>query len=156
MTDSENSNNDSADSSDTDPKIIVDGDWKEQVAKEKEALEGGANDETSDDSKSTDESSNDDFVPKQVNFDDEEIPPPPPATFEILISMMFTQAMSMLGHIPDPTGSKIPVNKPYAKHTIDTLEMLGEKTKGNLTDDEANMLGEALHALRMAYVDTKA
>jgi hypothetical protein len=69
--------------------------------------------------------------------------------------MMFTQGMSMLGKIPDPTGEMMSVNKPYAKHTIDTLEMLGEKTAGNLTDDESAMLAEALHALRMAYVNTK-
>ena len=80
---------------------------------------------------------------------------PPPASFEVLISMMFTQAMSMLGHVPDPNTGQATVNKPYAKHSIDTLEMLGEKTKGNLTDDEAKMLSEAMHALRMAFVGAK-
>ena len=81
---------------------------------------------------------------------------PPPASFEVLISMMFTQAMSMLGHVPDPTTGESTVNKPFAKHSIDTLEMLGEKTKGNLTDEETTMLSEAMHALRMAYVGAKA
>ena len=123
------------------PKLVVDDDWKEQVAKEKGAKEQSLK--------------GDDFVAKPQEFEADEIPPPPP-TFEILISMMFTQAMSMLGQIPDPSGERMPVNKPYAKHTIDTLEMLGEKTKGNLTDDESGMLAEALHALRMAYVNTKA
>ena len=127
---------------DAEPKLIVDDDWKEQVAKEK-----GAKDQSL---------KGDDFVAKLQESEADEIPPPPPATFEILISMMFTQAMSMLGQIPDPSGQRMPVNKPYAKHTIDTLEMLGEKTKGNLTDDESGMLAEALHALRMAYVNTKA
>lgn len=129
------------------PDIIVDSDWKAQVEKEKEAASQVSQ---------TSEHADDDFVPKQAEAEIDDIPAPPPATFEILISMMFTQAMSMLGQIPDPSGEKIPVNKPYAKHTIDTLEMLGEKTKGNLSDDEANMLKEALHALRMAYVNTKA
>ena len=150
MTDSKNPEDESPDSESSDsesPEIIVDSDWKEQVAKEKVVADNLAE---------TNDSSDDDFVPKQVEADTEDIPPPPPATFEILISMMFTQAMSMLGQIPDPTGEKMPVNKPYAKHTIDTLEMLGEKTKGNLSDDEANMLSEALHALRMAFVNTKA
>ncbi len=128
------------------PEIIVDSDWKAQVAKEKAAASDLAD---------TSKNSDDDFVPKQVEADTEEIPPPP-ATFEILISMMFTQAMTMLGQIPAPTGEKMPVNKPFAKHSIDTLEMLGEKTEGNLSDDEANMLKEALHALRMAFVNTKA
>ncbi len=148
MTDPEEPKPDNAD-----PKIIVDSDWKAQVAKEKEAAEAKELSGDSDTAAGT--KAGDDFVPKRNDADDQEIPPPPPATFEILISMMFTQAMSMLGHIPDPSGADSPVNKPYAKHTIDTLEMLGEKTKGNLTEEESGMLSEALHALRMAYVNTK-
>jgi hypothetical protein len=150
MTDSEGPKPDNAD-----PKIIVDSDWKEQVAKERETLEAA---EAADDRATAADTAADsnDFVPQESNGDETGFPPPPPATFEILISMMFTQAMSMLGHIPDPAGAEIPVNKPYAKHTIDTLEMLGEKTKGNLTEEESAMLSEALHALRMAYVNTKA
>ena len=70
--------------------------------------------------------------------------------------MLFTQAMAMLGQIPDPAGGESQINKPFAKHTIDTLEMLDDKTTGNLTEDESKMLAEALHALRMAYVNTKA
>ncbi len=64
--------------------------------------------------------------------------------------------MAMLGMIPDPNTGETQVNKPYAKHYIDTLEMLGEKTSGNLSDDETRMLKEAMHALRMAYVNAKA
>lgn len=85
-----------------------------------------------------------------------DFPPPPPASFEVLISMMFTQAMAMLGQVPDPSTGETQVNKVYAKHYIDTLDMIGEKTKGNLTDVEAKMHSEALHALRMAYVSVKA
>jgi hypothetical protein len=147
MTDSEDEKPEDEKPEDKDPKIIVDSDWKEQVAKEKEATQEI---ETTEEAASGDE-----FVPKEGDQDAAGFPPPPPASFEILVSMMFTQAMSMLGHIPDPAGAEIPVNKPYAKHTIDTLEMLGEKTKGNLTDEESAMLSEALHALRMAYVNTK-
>ena len=156
MTDSEDSKTD-----DSEPKIIVDSDWKEQVAKEKEAAEiaseSGADpaDQEIETTSAATVAGENDFVPKETDDDSDAIPPPPPASFEILISMMFTQAMSMLGHIPDPSGAEIPVNKPYAKHTIDTLEMLGEKTQGNLTEEESQMLSEALHALRMAYVNTK-
>ena len=63
---------------------------------------------------------------------------------------------SLLGHIPDPESGKASINKPYAKHYIDTLEMLSEKTKGNLSDDESAMISEALHTLRMAYVNAKS
>ena len=47
------------------------------------------------------------------------------------------------------------VETSVAKHYIDSLEMLGEKTKGNLSDEESKVLSEALHALRMAYVGAK-
>ena len=129
-----------------DPKIVIDTDWKEQVAKEREQT--SKPEETNPD-ENLDERTN------STGPDDQQQPPPPPATFEVLVSMMFTQAMSMLGHIPDPSSGEASVNKPYAKHYIDTLEMLGEKTTGNLTEDESKMVSEALHALRMAYVNAK-
>lgn len=133
------------------PKIVVDTDWKEQVAKEKEAA--AVADEFEDQGAET-------VVSEPVSDDDHavsdgELPPPPPASFEVMISMLFTQAMSFLGQIPDPASGQSKVNKPYAKHYIDTLEMLGEKTEGNLSDDEQKMLSEALHALRMMYVNVK-
>ena len=46
----------------------------------------------------------------------------------MLVSMLFSQAMTMLGQIPDPQSGEVTTNKPFAKYTIDTLEMLGEKT----------------------------
>jgi hypothetical protein len=126
------------------PKIIVDSDWKEQVAREKDQAAQVASGEGEKSEESTSTSS------------EESTPPPPPASFEILVSMLFTQAMSMLGQIPDPDTGQPSVNKPYAKHHIDTLEMLVEKTNGNLTESESSMLSEALHALRMTYVNVKA
>ncbi len=87
---------------------------------------------------------------------DDDALPPPPASFDGLISMLFTQAMAMLGQIPDPSTGKTTINKPYAKHFIDTMEMLGEKTKGNLSKDESKMLSEALHAMRMTYVSVRS
>ena len=83
------------------------------------------------------------------------IPPPPPASFEMLISMLFSQAMTMLGQIPDPQTGESTTNKPFAKYTIDTLEMLSEKTEGNLSEAESTMLSQTLHALRMAYIEVK-
>ena len=127
---------------DEEPKIIVDTDWKEQVAREKEAA-------NEDDVATPVEST----APSPMS--DGEPPEPPPASFEIHISMLFTQAMSMLGLIPDPAGGETKVNKTYAKHYIDTLEMLSEKTAGNLSDDESKMLSQALHELRMAFVNVK-
>ncbi|PHQ33511.1 DUF1844 domain-containing protein [Rhodopirellula bahusiensis] len=131
---------------DESPQIVVDSDWKEQVAKERETLANQPDAELSDDSAS--ESTE---------------PPPesapggglPPASFEVLVSMLFTQGMSSLGQIPMPGQEAGRIDKPMAKHSIDTLEVLAEKTKGNLSDDESKMLTEATHALRMAYVSTR-
>ncbi|MDA9778123.1 DUF1844 domain-containing protein [Rubripirellula sp.] len=82
-------------------------------------------------------------------------PPPPPASFEMLVSMLFSQAMAMLGHFPDPQTGKTTTNKPYAKYTIDTLDLLSQKTAGNLSEDESKMLSQTLHSLRMAYIEVK-
>ncbi len=143
-------NTDSEDGGDSsereEPKIIVDSDWKEQVEREKEAADA----EPSKDSAVVDS----DVSPGP---DDGEDTPhaPPPASFEVLVSMLFTQAMATLGQMPDPATGKKTINKPFAKHYIDTLDMLGEKTEGNLNEQEAQMLSEALHALRMMYVNVR-
>lgn len=155
------------DESERDPKIIVDTDWKEQVAKEKAAAAEQdsesesephvtAEDTPPEDPTPTaaDETAPEDTAPSETGADSE-MPPPPPASFEMLVSMLFTQAMAALGQIPDPATGKATVNKPYAKHYIDTMEMLGEKTKGNLGETESKMLSEALHALRMTYVNAR-
>jgi hypothetical protein len=152
---------DSENEPEEEPKLVVDTDWKEQVAREKELAsqpEGPEDQEAAiqtDDSGSkskADVSSADTATGSDAAS---EYPPAPPASFEVLISMLFTQAMAMLGHMPDPASGKTTVNKPFAKHYIDTLDMLGEKTKGNLSDVESKILSEALHALRMAYVNVK-
>jgi hypothetical protein len=147
------------------PKIVIDTDWKDQVAREKEAADaaGGDSDNQSavvpDSDTATDQTID---VSTDVSSDsggdqsDGAMPAPPPASFDVLVSMLFTQAMAMLGQMPDPASGKTTINKQYAKHYIDTLDMLSEKTKGNLNDDESKMLSEALHALRMMYVNVRA
>ena len=151
---------DSENKAEEEPKLVVDTDWKEQVAREKE-MAGSSKDQADLDRASGGE----DDAPKSETAasktadssqDSGKYPPAPPASFEVLVSMLFTQAMAMLGHMPDPSSGETSVNKPYAKHYIDTLDMLGEKTKGNLSDEEGKILSEALHALRMAYVNAKA
>jgi Domain of unknown function (DUF1844) len=79
----------------------------------------------------------------------------PQASFEVHLSMLFSQCLAALGQIPDPSGKPAKPNKVYARHFIDTVDMLGEKTKGNLTTEEAKMHSEILHAMRMAYVSIK-
>lgn len=77
----------------------------------------------------------------------------PPATFEFLIHTLFTQALMALGRIPNPITNKALKNVATAKHFIDTLEMLEEKTRGNLAADERKLLEEIQHQLRTLYVE---
>ena len=77
----------------------------------------------------------------------------PPATFEFLIHTLFTQALMAFGRIPNPITNKAVTNIPTARHFIDTLDMLEEKTRGNLGPDERKLLEEIQHQLRMLYVE---
>jgi hypothetical protein len=76
----------------------------------------------------------------------------PPATFEFLAHTLFTQALMALGRIPNPITKQAHRNLPTARHFIDTLTMLEQKTAGNLTEDERRMLEEIQHQLRMMYM----
>ena len=73
----------------------------------------------------------------------------PPATFEFLVHTLFTQALMALGRIPNPITKQSHVNMAAARHFVDTLAMLEQKTAGNLSTDEARMLEEVQHQLRM-------
>ena len=75
--------------------------------------------------------------------------PPPPATLEFLVHTLFTQALMALGRIPNPITGKAHKNLPTARHFIDTIAMLEEKTRGNRTADETRLLEEILHQGRL-------
>ena len=126
-----------------DKKIIIDEDWKSQVEAEKEEAE--ANREASDAADPTGSIGSEDEKPTQ------EIPLPP-ADFTTIVSMLATQAMLNLGTLPNPMTGKTDRNLPQAKHAIDLVEVLKEKTKGNCNPQEEAMLQNLLHELRMAYV----
>ena len=57
--------------------------------------------------------------------------------------------------IEEPGSGQKTKNLPLAKQTIDLLAMLEEKTRGNLTSDEENILKNILYELRMLYVKEK-
>ena len=57
-----------------------------------------------------------------------------------------------LGDMPDPTTGQTETNLPAVQQTIDMLMMLKEKTKGNLTADEAKLLEQLIYELQMKYV----
>jgi hypothetical protein len=73
--------------------------------------------------------------------------------FETLVSYLSTTAMFQLGLIPGPSGEHIPADMPNAKRTLDLLEVLQEKTQGNLTANESQLLDDVLYELRMSFVE---
>jgi hypothetical protein len=76
----------------------------------------------------------------------------PPATFGSLINTLVTQTLFYLGDLA-PQGSEPAINLDMAKHQVDTLNLLEEKTKGNLTEEEQRLLDTALYETRMRYVN---
>jgi len=100
----------------------VDEDWKQKVEKEKQA-------------------------PKEENKF-----VPPDADFKFFVTTLALQVSIALGHMANPETQKIQKDPTQAKFIIDTLGMLQEKTKGNLTPEEAKLLENILYELRMAYL----
>ena len=80
----------------------------------------------------------------------------PPASMEQIISMLASSAMVYLGQMPDPIENKPVVNLPLARHYIDMLDVISEKTNGNLTSDETAMLQTVTYQLRMAFVSASS
>ena len=108
------------------PKIIVDSDWKEQAAKEKEELAEKAKPEES----------------REL----------PPADFVTHCASLATQAMIFMGAIANPMTGQADIDFKQARYVIDTLDMLKEKTEGNLKQDEADALESIRGELKMIWV----
>jgi len=71
-----------------------------------------------------------------------------------LIYMFHTSAMQGLGKVADPTG-QISRNLDYVSQTIDLLEMLSVKTKGNTTEEIEKTIAQMVSELKLNYVDEK-
>lgn len=117
---------------DDEKKIIIDEDWKAQAQKEKETLKEKEAAEHKAEAETTDQM--------------------PPADFSGLVSMLATQAFYALGVFRMDENDTREPNFQMAKFNIDMLGILEEKCKGNLSDEEANMLKETLSQLRMTFV----
>lgn len=117
------------------PTFIVDEGWKAKVQAEKEQAQVQAQPTGAQDAPPPDTE-----------------PPLPPASFSMLLTTLATQALAALGQLRQP-GEEEPRRQPLlAKHLIDTLGILEEKTKGNLTPAEQAMLARVQHDLRMLYI----
>ena len=110
----------------------VDESYKDKVVKEKGKDEGAS-------SKPQEPQANENFTM-------------PEASFSFFVTTLAMQATIALGDVPEPQTNKSQENLPQAKFIVDTLGMLQEKTKGNLTQEEAALLEGVLYELRMSYV----
>ena len=90
----------------------------------------------------------------QTDESDEQ-PPMPKINFETFVVSLNASALLHLGAIEDPTTGKTDKNLPMAKQTIDILNLIEEKTAGNLSKDEENLLKSILYDLRIIYVKEK-
>jgi hypothetical protein len=111
-------------------KLYVDEDWKSQV----EAEKAGATQES---------------APAEEKRPSEPLPPP---SLTFLASTLYLQGAISMGLLPNPINDKAGVELDRARHAIDMLAMLQEKTEGNRTPEESEEIEAMLHQLRMAFV----
>jgi len=90
-------------------------------------------------------------VHREKSPGDEKSPVGGPSFLDLVMSLQMG-AMVNLGMVQAGDGRRSPVNLPDAKDSIDLLDVLKEKTKGNLTEEESGVVTEGLYHLRMAYM----
>jgi hypothetical protein len=78
-----------------------------------------------------------------------------PIDFNVFVLSLNTSALIQLGERPDAEG-RVQLDLPMARHTIDILCMLDQKTRGNLTGEEEQLLHGALFDLRMRFAQKAA
>jgi hypothetical protein len=122
-----------ADSDEQTPKILIDSDWKSEAQAEKERL---AEQEAASQSSGGEGGGEGEL---------------PPADFRGLMGMLASQAVMYMGGMQDKEGRAV-FDPYYAQHMIDLLGVLEEKTKGNLTDEEAGEISAVNRELRSQFV----
>jgi hypothetical protein len=127
------------------PKIFIDEGWKAQVQREKEEAAKRA---TSAPEEAVSPLAAEAEVPLAEGDDEGPIT----ANFTTLIASLATQAMMALGVMAPPGTREVMVDLDAAKFSIDTLAMLQEKTRGNLTEEESAHLEEASVELERIFV----
>ncbi|WP_457572335.1 DUF1844 domain-containing protein [Desulfovulcanus sp.] len=76
----------------------------------------------------------------------------PKVDFITFVLSLSSSVLMHLGEVPEPESGQTRVNLEMAKHTIDVLAMLEEKTRGNLTAQEDQLLKDVLFEVRMKFV----
>ena len=120
----------------------VDESWKDDVARAKGAADehGGHDENCSCGHEHGEGKGHGDPEVIEVNF------------FNYIMSMGY-QAMIFLGEVPNPMTGKTEQSIRQAKFMIDTLTMVKEKTRGNLSPEEDNLLSSSLYELQMKFVE---
>ena len=78
----------------------------------------------------------------------------PPMTFTAFVLSLATSAAVHFGDLDDGEAGKLAeANLPAARQMIDILALLQEKTRGNLTQDEGDLLEQVLYELRLRFVE---
>lgn len=123
------------------PKLIIDDDWKAQAQAEKAKL---AEQERAKSAAAAEGA---------PGGRPGEAPQPDKIGFNDLVQMLASQALMYMGAVADPQTGRAVVSPPMAQVHIELLNVLEEKTKGNLTDEEHKLLSGIAHELRMQFVE---
>jgi D-alanyl-D-alanine carboxypeptidase len=129
-------------------KLIIDEDWKSLVQAEKEAA---AKQPAGEPAAATGKEA---AKPQPAAAHDPADIQMPPASLELLVTTLATEALVALGQVPHPATGELHSHRNQAQYLIDTIDVLRQKTKGNLTPDEERMIESILHQLRMVFLET--
>jgi len=137
------------------PSIVTDEDWKSRVKQEDADMEAKLKAENAGEpaEASAEAAGSEAAEPaaegSRPKIDASQLPP---ASLSLIVSIFSTQAMSAMGLLPNPMTGQAEAEPALAKHYIDLLGVLEEKSKGNVTDEEKQQIEQTLHELRMVFV----
>ncbi len=77
---------------------------------------------------------------------------PPPPTITSLIEVHALQVLLFTGQQPNPQTGQREINLPFAKYNIEMLELLKEKTQGNLDEEESDLLDKYIEMAKQAFI----
>jgi hypothetical protein len=120
------------------PKLHIDSDWKAEAQKERERLAQKEQDRTAKAGPGG-----------RAERGEHELPE---ASFRTLVGMLASQAIMGLGAMADPQTNRVIIDLEGARLSIDLLEVLEQKTNGNLAEEESQELRQMLAELRNRYV----
>lgn len=135
----------------------VDESWKEKASEEKGKLSGAgenpAHQNTRGMDKKTDAEETDAAeLPQDQSAPSDSQDEGIEVNFLNYVTSLGFQAMIFMGEVPNPVTNRVEKNLMQAKFLIDTLSMLKEKTAGNLTEQESELLENSIYELQMRFV----